>query len=66
MSAKDIKEICRKLDKCKIQYHMTHKNHYRIRTPDGGWITMPSTPSKGKRSLDNTRSAIWKRIGIRV
>lgn len=65
-ATKDIKEICRKLDKHKIRYWPTSNGHYRIPTPDGKWITMSGTPGGGNRSIDNTKAVIKRKFGIRV
>lgn len=62
MSAKDMRQMIGRVRRQGFEVSRTGGNHLRVISPSGGAVTVPSSPSGGRRSLENTRACL-RRIG---
>nr|WSX25642.1 hypothetical protein OG690_38525 [Streptomyces tubercidicus] len=56
---RDIQDILKRVKKQGFAVRMNAKRHYRVTSPGGDTVTVPSTPSD-QRSVKNVRSKLRK------
>lgn len=61
---REIQALLRQLRQQHWDIRHTRRGHYRVTSPDGRTVTLPSTPSD-KRSVLNARAGL-RRLGAQV
>lgn len=63
MSQKQTSQLLAKAKALGCTVTLTHANHYKIRTPGGQTVVIPSTPSDSYRGYLNNRAQL-RRAGV--